>query len=111
MTTNGEIQSQARHINHLSSLRPNMENFSPKLDMSIVQVVTENLHFRSQLGLVHKLGYDRNLKILVAFQQVTPLSSLWPNMEKFGRKLDRSLASNLGPNLSTFDRMIHGGTL
>lgn len=31
-------------------------------------------------------------------------------MEKFGCKLDRSLASNLGPNLSTFNCMIHGGT-
>jgi hypothetical protein len=73
MTTNGKIQSQTGHVNHLSNFWPNMENLNPKLDRFIVQAMTENLHFLSQLGLVHKLGCDQNPKTLVTSSIGHPL--------------------------------------
>jgi hypothetical protein len=50
-----------------------MENLNPKLDRFIVQAMTENLHFLSQLGLIHKLGCDQNPKTLVTSSIGHPL--------------------------------------
>lgn len=106
------VWSQVRQITHLCNLWPNMENFSPKHDTSIVQVTMKNFHFRLPLGLVPLLGCNRNLKTLVTQpQHVPPLSNLWPKMEKFSCNLDESPMCSLGPNLSTFNRMIPNDTI